>query len=173
MPRMTTRRKFLATGVLPVAGLAVAQTAGVAHIGLSSAAAQEATPTPSIGTASTPNWTFSVTIFEDPYKGAISRPKTPPEGARIVGAEVIIENGSDQPMSYTIRDLHLRSVDGVEYTAGEVDGDEPGLVGQDLPDGERARGWIWFAVPEADVLKEIRFVGPQPVFRIAVPSTGD
>jgi len=174
MAWMTTRRKFLATSVLPVAGLAVAQTAGVATIGLSSAAAaQEATPTTTpIGSAEAPKWTFSITIYNDPYKGVISRPKTPPEGTRIVGAEIIIENGSDQPMSYTTRDIHLRSIDGVEYPAGQVDGEEPGLVSQDLPDGERARGWIWFAVPEADQLKEIRFLGPQPVFRVAVPSSG-
>ncbi len=172
MTRITTRRKFLATSVLPVAGLAMAQTAGVANFGLSSAAAQQATPTAPIGSADAPAWTFTVTIFKDPYEGTISRPKTPPEGARIVGAEVIIENGSDQPMSYTTRDIHLRSIDGVEYSAGEVDGEEPGLVSQDLPDGERARGWVWFAVPEADELKEIRFLGPQPVFRVALPSTG-
>jgi len=172
MAWLSTRRQFLAASALPVAGLAAAQTAGVATIGLSpSAAAQEATPTAPIGVSEAPAWTFSLTIFQDPYTGEISRPKTLPDGTRVVGAEVIIENSSDQPMSYTTRDIHLRSIDGVEYSAGEVDGAEPGLVSQDLPDGERARGWVWFAIPESDELKEIRFLGPQPVFRVPLPSS--
>jgi hypothetical protein len=173
MARMTTRRQFLATGALPVAGLAIVQSTGVVNLGLiPEAAAQGATPPPAIGRADAPAWTFTVTQYVDPYQGNITRPKTPPQGARIIGAEVIIENGSDQPMSYTTRDIHLRSLDGVEYSAGEVAGEEPGLVSQDLPDGERARGWVWFAVPKADEFKEIRFIGPQPIFRVPVPTSG-
>jgi Domain of unknown function (DUF4352) len=172
MIRTTTRRQFLATGALPVAGLAMAQTAGVIDFGFSPAAAQEATPTPPIGSAQAPNWTFTVSQYVDPYQGELTRPKTPPENVRIVGAEIIIENGSDQPMSYTIRDIHLRSIEGVEYTAGEIAGEEPALVGQDLPDGERTRGWVWFGVPETDEIKEIRLIAPQPIFRVPVPPSG-
>src|SRR5215212_11147688 len=101
MARMTTRRRFLATSALPIAGLAVAQTAGVTNFGLSSAAAQQSTPTSAIGSAQSPNWTFTVAQYADPYQGTLTRPKTPPKGMRIVGAEVIIENGSDQPLGFT------------------------------------------------------------------------
>jgi hypothetical protein len=172
MTRTTNRRQFLATGALPVAGLAVAQTAGVINFGLSSAAAQEATPTAAIGTAQAPKWIFTVSQYVDPYKSELTRPKTPPENVRIVGAEIIIENGSDQPMSYTVRDIYLRTIEGVDYPSGQIAGQEPALVGQDLPDGERARGWVWFGIPESDEVKEIRLIAPQPVFRVPVPQSG-
>jgi hypothetical protein len=41
-------------------------------------------------------------------------------------------------------------------------------VSQNLPDGERTRGWVWFAVPEDVTIVEIRFVGPSPVFTVSL-----
>jgi hypothetical protein len=165
----------LATGALPVAGVAVAHSLGIVKLGASPAlAAQEATPTPEeIGHADAPAWSFTVTQYQDPWGGAVSRPDTPPSGTRYIGAEVVIRNDSDDPMEYLVRDIFLRSIDGILYPAGDVlSDDQPALVNQNLPDGERTRGWVWFAVREADEITSIQFVGPSPVFRVRLPEPG-
>jgi hypothetical protein len=137
-------------------------------------AAQEATPAAEeLGRAEAPAWSFAVALYQDPWEGAVARPDTPPEGTRYIGAQVVIRNDSDSPMEYTTRDIFLRSVDGILYPAGEVTSDDvPALVNQNLPDGERARGWVWFAVRQEDEISEVRFEGPSPVFRVRLPEPG-
>jgi hypothetical protein len=175
MARKTTRRQLLATGALPVAGVAVAHSLGIVNIEARQAfAAQEATPSAQeVGTAQAPAWSFTVTQYHDPWGGAVSRPETPPAGTRYIGAEVVIRNDSEDPMEYTTRDIFLRSIDGVQYPAGEVTSDDvPALVNQNLPDQERARGWVWFAVRQEDEITSVQFVGPSPVFRVRLPEPG-
>ncbi len=45
-------------------------------------------------------------------------------------------------------------------------GSEPKLVAQNLPDGERTRGWVWYSIPTDAKVAEVRFYGPRPVFRV-------
>ncbi|HEU0114035.1 MAG TPA: DUF4352 domain-containing protein, partial [Thermomicrobiales bacterium] len=136
-----------------------------------SAAAQSvATPTPMVGRADAPRWTFTVLLYQDPYAGKLSRPTEPEPGTRYIFAEVVIDNGSDQPLDFAISDVRLVDVQGVEYPASSsVLGSEPKLTGQNLPDGERTRGAVWFAVPTDARFNEIKFNGPSPRFVVPLP----
>ena len=132
----------------------------------------EATPVPSggersvLGEVSTPAWRFAVSQIQDPYRGQISAPDSAPPNLRFVGAEVLITNDSDQPFEFHINEIRLRDVDGFQYAAGQVFGTEPRLVAQNLPDGERTRGWLWFMVPAGSSLLELAFEAPPPILRI-------
>jgi len=140
---------------------------------------QAATPTTAselVGQAEMPHWVFTVQVFQDPYAGVLTRPAEPEPGIRYIAAEVVIENQSDQPLDFTASDVRLRDEQGVEYTANAaVIGEEPKLVSQNLPDGERTRGWVWFTVPEGAAVTELRFVPAPPQLRVRLPntSTGD
>lgn len=115
---------------------------------------------------SMPDWRFGLISFEDPYTGDISKPTSIPAGLRVVGCQVIITNDSDQPLDFSVRDIKVRDSEGMEYIAGDYLGTEPRIVSQNLPDGERTRGWIWVAVPESVTLASVVFVPPSPVLRI-------
>jgi hypothetical protein len=181
MTSPSTRRQFVTRIALaaPAAGVFTAFTgSGAGAAGSDTqhelAVRAQATPTadqPEIGSAAAPGWTFSLRQFADPYEGEVSRPSTPPRGTRYVGAEVVITNGSDQPLDFTTADVRIRDTEGVEYSAGPVVGEEPKLVSQNLPEGERTRGWVWYAVPEEAVCEDVRFIGPTPIFRVALPTT--
>lgn len=125
-----------------------------------------------VGTAGAPNWSFTVVAIEDPYTGQILRPSEPDPDARIVAVQVIITNASDSPLDFQVSDVRLRDTDDVEYQAGDAIGSAPRLVSQNLPDGERTRGWVWFQIPKDSRVNEIRFYGPRPIFRVQVPSEG-
>jgi hypothetical protein len=117
------------------------------------ALAQEATPVSPdgemVGQAEMPRWIFTVLMFQDPYEGVLTRPAEPEPGVRYIAAEVRIENQSDQPLEFAASDIRLRDEQGTEYASSSaVVGAEPKLTGQKLPDGERTRGWVWFAVPD-------------------------
>jgi hypothetical protein len=136
--------------------------------------AQDATPEAGadqmVGQAEMPRWVFTVLVWQDPYAGELTRPAEPEPGVRYIGAEVRIENQSDQPMEFASTDVRLRDEQGVEYpSSSAVVGAEPKLTGQNLPDGERTRGWVWFSVPENTVITEMRFQAPQPLLRVQVP----
>jgi hypothetical protein len=178
MTSPSTRRQFLTRAALaaPVIGVLGGISAADATAAGSTnddglVARAQATPTAGqtpVGEATAPGWRFTVLQFADPYAGEISKPANRPAGTRFVGAEVVITNGSDQPLDFSTADVRLRDVDGVEYAAGPVVGEEPRLASQNLPEGERTRGWVWYAVPEASALSELRLVGPSPVFRVTV-----
>jgi Domain of unknown function (DUF4352) len=136
--------------------------------------AQTGTPNPAlelVGQAEMPNWVFRVQVFQDPYAGVLTRPAEPEPGIRYLAAEVVIENQSDQPLDFMTSDVRLRDEQGVEYGANSaVIGEEPRLVSQNLPDGERTRGWVWFAVPQGAVIAEVRFLPAPPQLRVRLPS---
>jgi len=143
------------------------------------ALAQEATPVATpvaaegemVGEAEMPRWIFRVLVLQDPYAGVLTRPAEPEPGVRYIGAEVRIENQSDQPLAFATSAVRLRDDQGVEYTSdSDVSGEEPKLTGQNLPDGERARGWVWFSVPEDAVIIEMRFLAPSSQLRVQLPS---
>jgi len=138
---------------------------------------QSATPTAPelVGQAEMPKWVFRVQVFQDPYAGVLTRPAEPEPGIRYVAAEVVIENQSDQPLDFMASDVRLRDEQGVEYASNSaVIGEEPKLVSQNLPDGERTRGWVWFAMPQGAVITEVRFLPAPPQLRVRLPnpSTG-
>ena len=139
---------------------------------------QTATPTSApelVGQAEMPHWVFTVQVFQDPYAGILTRPAEPEPGIRYIAAEVVIENQSDQPLDFTASDVRIRDEQGIEYVANSaVIGEEPKLVSQNLPDGERTRGWVWFTVPEGTAITEVRFVPAPPQLRVRLPnaSTG-
>jgi len=131
--------------------------------------AQDATPTADaseVGHATVPNWTFTVLQVNRPYAGDITKPKEIDPALVVVAAQVVITNGSDQTLSFSLSDIRLKDDAGTEYPAGEVIGSEPRLVTQDLPDGERTRGWVWFGLPADSVPTQLILTGPVPVFRI-------
>ena len=138
------------------------------------ALAQESTPEAAtsevVGQAETPRWIFSVLVLQDPYAGVLTRPAEPEPGVRYIAAEVRIENQSDQPLEFAASDIRLRDEQGSDYpSSSAVIGAEPKLTGQNLPDGERTRGWVWFSIPESAVITELRFVAPPPQLRVQLP----
>jgi hypothetical protein len=186
MSSSTTRRRLLTVigaTALGSAGLGREQEqwlTGLADYPDVVALAQEsqtATPTAPelVGQAEMPHWIFTVQVFQDPYAGVLTRPAEPEPGMRYIAAEVIIENQSDQPLDFTASEVRLRDEQGVEYASNSaVAGEEPKLVSQNLPDGERTRGWVWFSVPEGTAITELRFVPAPPQLRVRLPnaSTG-
>jgi hypothetical protein len=180
MSSLTTRRRLvtmIAATASSVGGIGRGQwltnltgypdTAAVAQ------EAQTATPTAGemVGQAEMPQWIFTVQVFQDPYAGVLTRPAEPDPAMRYIGAEVVIENHSDQPLEFTTTDVGLRDEQGIEYPVnGSVVGAEPKLVSQNLPDGERTRGWVWFAVAKDAAITELRFAPAPPQLRVPLPS---
>jgi hypothetical protein len=113
-----------------------------------------------------PDWRFTFLTAADPYEGEITRPSAVPEGLRIVAYEVMLANMSEQFMDFAVRDIRIRDIDGVEYRGGDYQGTEPRMISQNLPNGERARGWVWFGVPVDAEISTILFVAPPPLLRI-------
>lgn len=115
-----------------------------------------------------PDWAFSLVTVADPYTGTVTKPASLPDGIRVIAFEVVLENRSQQPLEFVTSDVRLRDLDGVEYRAGEYLGAEPRLVSQNLPDGERTRGWVWFGVSQSTELNSLVFVAPPPVLQVAL-----
>ena len=177
MTRSISRRS-LAKGSFSGLGVALVGASVFQRGGEKTLAQTEGTPQPApstpgavdplVGEALSPSWKFGVSVLEDPYRGVTTRPVDLPPGNRIVGVEVIITNSSDQPLEFTVPDVRLHDVRGFQYAAGEAYGTEPRLVSQNLPGGERTRGWVWFMTPEDSQPLELVFNGPQPTFRVTI-----
>jgi hypothetical protein len=142
--------------LLPV----LARTGGPEALGQSS--------TPGAVTASAPDWAFVVHVMQDPYEGVLTTPQEPAPGMRYVAFEVEVVNASDQPLSFASNAVHLWDDEGFSYRSGAVAGSEPALPGRTLPEGERARGWVWFAVPEDVTLTDILLVPSAPELRVGL-----
>ena len=143
---------------------------GAGTVSAHAASMSQATPeaaSDAIAETTMPDWRFSLVEFERAYEGTITRPEAVPEGLTIVACQVVLTNLSDQPMEIAVRDIRLRDSEGIEYQAGEFSGEEPRLVSQNLPEGERTRGWVWFGIPEAHQPLSIVYIPPRPVLRIA------
>lgn len=122
-----------------------------------------------LGQAAAPNWAFAVLAIEDADIGD-GNPwsRRGPEN-RSVAADILISNNSDAPLAFNLGDIWLRGTDGSEYPGSEVVGTKPRLMGQNLPPGDLARGWIRFDVPADTVIAEVRFYGPRPILRVPLP----
>jgi hypothetical protein len=147
---------------------------GLATLSSRSASAQQAGATPAasddseIGRSSMPDWQFSAVSLSDPYTGTMTKPTGLPAEARVVSLQVILTNASDQPLEFSVTDVRLRDANGSEYRAGEYLGTEPRLVSQNLPSGERTRGWVWFGVPDNVDLASIVFSAPPPLLSLSL-----
>ena len=124
--------------------------------------------TPGAASAPAPDWTFVVHGMQDPYAGVLTNPREPAPGMRYVAFDVEVVNASDQPLSFASNAVHLWDDEGFSYRSGAVTGSEPALPGRTLPEGERARGWVWFAVPEDVTLTDILLVPSAPELRIGL-----
>lgn len=119
-----------------------------------------------VGEAETPVWRFVVHAFEDPYLGKLIFPSQVPDGNRVVRADVEIINASDQPLNFQTPNVHLLDADGIEYPAGNAQGTSPKIVSQVLNADARTRGSVWFVVPSAADLVEIKYFGPSPQLHV-------
>jgi hypothetical protein len=111
---------------------------------------------------------FVVHGMQDPYAGAAISEREPAPGTRYAGFDVEVVNGSDQPLTFTDNAVVLRDDEGFSYRSGSVAGSEPALSGRTMPSGERARGWVWFEVPEGATLTEILLVPAAPELRVGL-----
>lgn len=151
---------------------AVASLGALGIIAASGTAAHafQATPTTTDGIeVAMPDWRFSLIETHDPYAGTVTKPDVVPAEVRVVACQVMLTNMSDQPMEFRVTDVRVRDSNGVEYRAGEYLGTEPRLVSQNLPDGERTRGWVWVALPTDVEPASVVFVAPPPVLQIEIP----
>lgn len=119
-----------------------------------------------IGEATMPQWRFVVLEMQDPFTGTLTRPTVLEANKRVVALHVILSNESDQPLEFMASDFRLRDTEGTEYRGGDHIGTEPRIVSQNLPDGERTRGWVWFGLPIEAVAANMVFVAPPPVLRV-------
>jgi hypothetical protein len=124
--------------------------------------------TPGAVTESAPDWAFVVHGMQDPYAGVLTNPQQPAPGMRYVAFDVEVVNASDQPLSFANDAVHLWDDEGFSYRSGTVIGSEPPLPGRTMPGGERARGWVWFAVPEDVTLTDILLVPSAPELRVGL-----
>jgi hypothetical protein len=168
-PAVSRRKAIAALGAI---GLASSWASGAL------ARQADSTPVPAAG-ASTPtagaevnlevtmpDWRFAVVTIQNPYQGTLTTPDSVGAGISVIAYQVILTNNSDQPMEFRITDIRLRDSQGVEYRAGEYIGTEPRLVSQNLPDGERTRGWVWFALPDGSTPASLVFLAPSPTLRV-------
>jgi hypothetical protein len=173
LPMGNTSRRRLLTGL---AGAGTSLALAVELLPEARSALAAASPTPStsasgnIGQVDAPTWSFALRTFDNPYTGKLQFPSTIPNGSRVVRAEVIIINASDQPLDFQATNVHLLDSEGTEYPAGNAQGGEPKLVSQTLPNGERSRGSVWFIVPNSAELASVRFYPPSPQMTIPLPS---
>lgn len=158
----TTRRRLLSTVVGTSTGILLA-TDGVATHALAQATS---TPTPNAKQVDSPSWSFVLNEIDDPFTGKLVFPTKAPAGQRVIRAEVIIVNASDQPLDFQTSKVHLVDSEGIEYAAGNAQGSDPSLVSQTLPNGERSRGMVWFLVPASAEMTQIKFYGPTPQLKI-------
>jgi hypothetical protein len=119
-----------------------------------------------LGQTGMPDWTFALRAFDDPYTGKLVFPSEVKAGTRVIHAEVVITNHSEQPLDFQISNIRLLDSEGVEYGGGSAQGAEPKLVSQVLPGGERSRGSVWFIAPSDANLTQLKFYAPAPQLRI-------
>lgn len=164
-----TRRSALAAGAAGLAALRTSSALGQQADGTPDASG--AASTPGVGEeihreATMPDWRFTVVAIRDPYQPADANAQQIPAGMRMVAYQVILTNNSVESMEFGISDVRLRDIDGFEYRAGERIGDEPRLSSQNLPGGDRIRGWVWYAIPEVATPTSLVLVAPGPRLRI-------
>jgi hypothetical protein len=154
----------MAAPAIGIGGMTVNQASALANVRQDAASGAGDV----FGTAVAPAWTFTVHDYQDPYSGAVTRPDEPPPATRYIGADVEIDNASEQALRYERNEVRLRDASGYEYPAGNTFGDAPALDGRTLNPGERARGWVWYTVAEDTRIVELVLLASSPEFRVAI-----
>ena len=172
----TSRRELLSSA----AGVALNDLGSGKHrgvhpfrLGTASTAQDQQTPVTGavVARLTPPAWTFTVHDYQDPYAGeVVIEPEEIPPGTRYVAADVEIDNASDQGLGFSASAVRVRDAEGFEYRPVLRLGIEPELGERTLNPGERARGWVWFAVPVDGELTQMVFYGATPEFRLRLPS---
>lgn len=158
---MNQRRLMGAVSALLLAAAVLTVNTGVPAV-------RGQTAMPQAVTAPAPDWSFVVHGMQDPYVGTVANPGEPAPGMRFVGFDVEVVNASDQPLSFADNAVVLRDDENFSYHSGTVVGREPALSGRPIPVGQRARGWVWFEVPEGATLTEILLVPAAPELRVGL-----
>jgi hypothetical protein len=160
------RRRLLYSSAMAgaISGVGASSFAGGTTPTPEISAAQDESDTVSVAEA--PAWSFTLIVFLDPYEGEIQDPVEVDAGSRVVGAQVAVDNGSDQALNFFIGDIRLRDTAGMEFRAGTARGAEPRIGSRNLLPGERSRGWTWFLVPTDSELVQLTYIAPAPEFRI-------
>ena len=125
-----------------------------------------------IATASDPGWHFAVYDLVDPYP--VENMSTGPLGqpdVRYVAAYIEIGvSSSGQPLHLSVNyGLRLRDERGHGYNGGLFAGAEPRLNDRLVLPGEKAEGWVWWQVPQGELLQTIVYFPPAPEYRISLP----
>ena len=161
-----TRRRLV-----PALGMTGASLLVGEHPSRAAVATPVASPDTDLGQAGMPDWSIALRVFQDPYTGKLLFPSHIEASTRIIHAEVIVANNSQQPLDFQVSDFRLLDSEGVEYGAGSAQGAEPKLVSQVLPGGEHSRGSVWFIAPTEARLTELKFYAPPPQLRIPLVDT--
>jgi hypothetical protein len=134
----------------------------------------ETTPVTPVATIEALQWTLSILSFQDPYTGEIRTPASPVPNMpalRFIAVQLLFENTSEEPLSLRTSAFHLHDVDGFDYsTASGVSSPLQKFQSQTVQGGERARGWLFFAVPTGAELTELRM--DEPAAEMKVPLQG-
>lgn len=176
LTRWTTRRRLLAAAALAGPGFVVAaseltrsqQGTPIAPSTPGAGAAAEAVGASIFAMVMPPDWVFTVHDFQDPFIGTVDFPEEQDPALRYIAADIQIDNASNQALPFSTGDIRLRDESGIEYRTGGFAGTAPSLDSRTLNPGERARGWIWFAVPADAEIVQLVFIGPEPEFRVAL-----
>jgi hypothetical protein len=88
-----------------------------------------------------------------------------------VAVQLLFEIKSEEPLGIRTSAFHLHEVDGFDYpTASGVSSPLLKFQNQTVQGGERARGWLFFAVPTGAELTELRM--DEPAAEMKVPLQG-
>jgi hypothetical protein len=87
----------------------------------------------------------ALTIVKTEMKDKLSEYEEAPEGSTYLVAEVVIENGSNEAISYNPTYFKIKDADGFEYNGSGGGSDTP-LHSGELPQGEKVRGTVTFKI---------------------------
>jgi hypothetical protein len=95
------------------------------------------------------NGDYIVTLVNVERGEVYSEWSQPDEGNILVAVEIVIESGADEGVSVNPLYCSLKDSDGYEYSM-YLFGKDPSLGAEnDLPKGDKMRGWVTFEVPES------------------------
>jgi hypothetical protein len=182
MDRRFSRRQVMAATVVASPGiLLAARRQGLAGPGVVRYQASDGTPTAEASAPVTPvatieslQWKLTILSFQDPYVAELRTPASPVPNMpalRYIGVQLLFENTSEEPLGIRTSAFHLHDADGFDYaTASGVSSPQAKLTSQTVQGGERARGWLFFAVPIGAELTELRM--DEPAAEMKVPLQG-
>jgi hypothetical protein len=182
MDRRFSRRQVMVATVFASPGiLLAARQKSLARPGSARYQASNGTPTTAAPTPVTPvatidalQWKITILSFQDPYIAELRTPASPVPNMpslRYIGAELLFENTSEEPLGIRTSAFHVHDADGFDYApAAGVSSPQPKLQSQTVQGGERARGWLFFAVPSGAELTELRM--DEPAAEMKVPLQG-